>query len=354
MPKSIRKRLKYEQTPLIDGEKVLFVWRGEEAPYLVGDFTGWESGDPLTMEMIEPNIWIHQLMLPMDAYIEYAFQRGEKNSLDPLNPRKTSNGVGGYNNFFTMPGYKPTKFGRRSKNIPHGTLTTHHVATDYLIMGENRSVHLYQPPVKDPVPLMVVWDGQDYLNRMHLNTIIDNLIAKERIRPLALALVNNGGQKSRVVEYACSEASLAFLTVDVIPLAINNLNLLDIKAMPGAYGVVGASMGGLMALFTGVRLSEIFGNVLCQSGAFSWVGNDSVVFDLLALGKLLPLKIWLDVGIFDIPGLLLSNRKMSSLLNKRGYPFMYREYNAGHNYPAWRDEIWRGIEYLYGKTETSK
>jgi enterochelin esterase family protein len=36
------------------------------------------------------------------------------------------------------------------------------------------------------------------------------------------------------------------------------------------------------------------------------------------------------------------------MLNQMGYPLTYREYHAGHNYPAWRDEIWRGLEALYG------
>ena len=33
---------------------------------------------------------------------------------------------------------------------------------------------------------------------------------------------------------------------------------------------------------------------------------------------------------------------------ERGYLLAYHEYNAGHNYPAWRDDIWRGLEALYG------
>jgi enterochelin esterase-like enzyme len=38
---------------------------------------------------------------------------------------------------------------------------------------------------------------------------------------------------------------------------------------------------------------------------------------------------------------------MHNLLTIRGYPVIYREYHAGHNYPAWRDDIWRGLETLY-------
>jgi len=348
MPKSILKRLNKEQTPLIDGNIAKFVWQGEHAPKLVGDFTGWDAGDPVLMVKTEPGVWTHQLSLPSDAYIEYGFYLGEENLTDPNNSRRTPNGIGATNNYFYMPAYKPTSLIKKNKNIPHGVVTSYPVSTDYLIAGKQRIIHLYQPPVTEPVPLMVVWDGQDYLRRAHLNDIVDNLIAQGRIRPLALAMVNNGGQRSRHVEYSCNDASLGFLMTDVLPLATKQLNLIDIKTNPGAFGVVGASMGGLMALYTGTRIPNVFGNVLSQSGAFSWAGFDMVVLDLLEHGEMRPLKIWMDVGIYDIPGLLESNRRMLNILNQRGYQATYREYNAGHNYPAWRDDIWRGLETLFG------
>jgi len=348
MPKSILKRLKKEQTPLIDGNIATFIWQGEHTPKLVGDFTGWDAGNSIALKKSNQGVWTYQLAFPSDAYIEYAFIDGEETLTDPNNSHRTPNGMGATNNYFYMTDYTPTNLVKKDKNIPHGIVRSYPVSTDYLITGKHRIIHLYQPPVNEPVPLLVVWDGQDYLHRAHLNDIVDNLIAQERIRPIALALVNNGGQKSRHVEYSCNDATLGFLMTDVLPLATKQLNLINIRTNPGAFGVVGASMGGLMALYTGTRIPQVFGNVLSQSGAFSWTDMDMVVFDLLEHGERRPLKIWMDVGIYDIPGLLESNRRMYQLLSQRGYPATYREYNAGHNYPAWRDDIWRGLETLFG------
>ena len=348
MPKSILKRLKNEQTPLIDGNIATFVWQGEHAPKLVGDFSGWDAGNSIALKKSSQGVWTYQLAFPSDAYIEYAFIDGEETLTDPNNSRRTPNGMGATNNYFFMPDYKPTNLVKNDKNIPHGIVTSFRVSTEYLITGKDRTIHLYQPPVNEPVPLLVVWDGQEYLRRAHLTEIVDNLIAQGRIRPLALAMVNNGGQKSRHVEYSCNDATLGFLMTDVLPLATKQLNLINIKTSPGAFGVAGASMGGLMALYTGTRIPQVFGNVLSQSGAFSWAGFDMVVLDLLEHGKMRSLKIWMDVGIYDIPGLLETNRKTLNILNLRGYQATYREYNAGHNYPAWRDDIWRGLEILFG------
>ncbi len=348
MSKSILKRIKTEMTPLIEDNVATFVWQGERAPRLIGDFTGWEDGDPAVLAKIQPGIWTYQLALPADAYIEYSFALGDERPKDPFNPRRSPNGVGGYNHYFHMPKRMLTSLARKNKNTPHGIVTQHSIPTELFAIGEKRTVFLYQPPVKEPASLLVVWDGRDFLRRMSLNNIIDNLIYKQRIRPIALALVDDGGL-ARTVEYSCNDSTLGFIMTEVLPLAKNHLNLIDINKNPGAYGVLGASMGGLMALYTGARIPQVFGHILSQSGAFAWAGFDMVVFDLLEHGDLRQLKIWMDVGIYDIPSLLVSNRRMYSLLNQRGYAVEYSEYNAGHNYPAWRDEVWRGLEYLFGK-----
>jgi enterochelin esterase-like enzyme len=351
MESLIRKHLDTEATPIIKDGSVTFVWKGRSAPFLAGDFTGWDEDHPVIMEKTEPGIWTYQHTFDPDAYIEYGFMKGEQSLLDPFNPRKTQNGVGGFNNYFSMPEYKPTPLGRKVHQIPHGTITCHDLSTEYLLSGEERTVRIYHPPVDEPVPLLVVWDGQDYLFRIQLNNIVDNLIHKGRIRPIAIAFVDNAGQELRTVEYACSDATLAFLMTEVLPLAKKVLNLIDIDAYPGEFGVLGASMGGLMALYTGARIPQVFGKVLSQSGAFSWGNFDMVVFDLLHQGEVRPLKIWMDAGEYDLAGLLLSNQRMQSLLVQRGYALTYREYHAGHNFPAWRDDIWRGLEALFGVEE---
>lgn len=348
MAGSLRKLLKTTVTPFIDRDDAMFVWKGKTPPLLIGDFTGWDDRNPAVMVKSEPGIWTYKLQLPKDAYIEYRYLHDGVRIADPFNPRELSNGLGDYNNYFGMPDYKPTGLTRKNPRTPHGLITSHEVNTDEFILGKTRTVYLYQPAVTNPVPLIVIWDGQDYLKRAHLNIIVDNLIARGSIDPLALAFVSHGGQKTRTVEYAPSEATMAFLLYEVLPLAREELNLLDINAFPGAYGIMGASMGGLMALYTGVRLPHIFGNVLSQSGAFSWAGFETGVFDLLREVKKLPLKIWMDVGLYDLAGLLDSNRQMLNLLNQRGYPVIYREYHAGHNFTSWRNDIKRGLKALYG------
>ena len=339
------KRIQSEGHPLIDSETVTFLWEGRNAPQLIDDLHGWED-NPQPFQRVAPGLWACPFDLPRDAYLEYAFLDPKSNERlpDPHNKRRIWNGVNGYNHFVYMPEAAPTPLVLRKRGVPRGTLTKHLLPTWMMTQNGKRAVHLYQPPTDKPVPLLVVYDGDDYLRRGKLAVMVDNLIAEKRIRPLAMAFMQNGGSR-RFVEYACSEATLAWLDHDVLPLAREQLNLLDIKKYPGAYGVLGASMGGLMAVYTSLRMPDNFGNVLSQSGAFHFEQFDTVTVEMVKHFPKRDIRIWMDAG--KLEWLLDSSQQMHKLLKSMGYEVTYREFTGGHCYTAWRDDLWRGLEKLF-------
>ncbi len=151
--------------------------------------------------------------------------------------------------------------------------------------------------------------------------------------------------QARLVEYVCNEATLWLVLDQLLPLAQNNLNLIDPVENPGAFGILGASAGGLMAFHTALRAPQIFGHLISQSGAFEVEGVEFVVNDLVRYVPVPALNIWMDVGEYEF--LLQSNRRMHALLLERGYAVTYREYPGGHNYTCWRNDVWQGLETLF-------
>ena len=106
-------------------------------------------------------------------------------------------------------------------------------------------------------------------------------------------------------------------------------------------------MGGLMALYTGLRLPKYFGRVLSQSGAFFAPDLTSIIGDLVCHLPHPPgMKLWMDVGRLEF--LLPGNRRMHRLLMQKGYHHAYREYPGGHNYTSWSNDLSRGLEALFG------
>lgn len=348
---ALLQRAAREGTPLIDGDRATFVWQGERAPRLLGDFGPalWVDCEP-KLEQVAPGVWTCAVTLAMDAYVEYVYLLDGGQVPDPFNARRVTNGLGGMHQYFYMPGGGPTELARWHRGVARGTVTRLSVEGGHRVAGGKRDVYLYQPVGEGPWPLLVVLDGQDYLKRARLTRIVDNLIAQGRIAPLAMALVAHGGH-TRFLEYAGNESTVAFLVECVLPRARERLDLLDAGATPGQYGVMGASLGGLMAAYVGLRAPETFGRVLSQSGSFDRMvtGRESVVLDLVRAGRGKTTRLWLDVGRYE--RLLESNRRLHVQLRMNGYDATLREYNGGHNYPSWRDDVWRGLEALFGRAE---
>ena len=335
-----------QQNPVIEGNKATFYWHGKTAPYFIDDIHMWEDA-PQKMKRIDKGLWAYSIELPITAYLEYSFYepRTETRIEDPLNKNIIFNGIQHYNHFFYMPKLSPTELAVRKKNILRGKVTHHLVETWMLADEGQRDVYLYHPPVKTPVPLLVVYDGTDYLKRALLNVIVDNLIHEKRIQPIAMAFLQNGDDR-RSVEYACSDATIMWLDNVILPLAHKKLNLLDVKKYPGAYGVLGASFGGLMSMYTGLRMPETFGKVISQSGVFESEKRDFVAVDLIRSKRSREIKIWMDIGHFD--WLLEDNRRLQPILRENGYDVTYREFSGGHNYTCWRDEVGIALEHLFG------
>jgi enterochelin esterase-like enzyme len=92
--------------------------------------------------------------------------------------------------------------------------------------------------------------------------------------------------------------------------------------------------------------------VLCESGAFGADHPDhrlyhrSVIEDLIDHLAPPPLTLWLDCGLHE--WFLAPNRQMAARLLARGYAVSYWEQRSGHNYPSWRNVLWRGLMHLYG------
>ena len=341
-------RARRKGTPLIEDGRAIFIWQGVEPVGLIGDFNHWSVEAENPMDQVEDGVWAQEIELPRDAYVEYVFIADSEQVLDPLNRQHVSNGLGKQNNYFYMPGAAPASelagiSGRLAGRLEHFDIATHGN-----VSGRTRRVTLYAPPVDEPVALLVAYDGQDYLRSARLAWIVEAMMEQGRIPPLAIAFIENGGW-ARTLEYACAEAPLKFLCDQVLSTAYEHLNLLDIDSAPGVFGVLGASMSGLTALYTGLRLPQIFGRVLAQSGAYTLEGYEFVVWNLVKHSSPDLTKVWLDAG--NMEHLVDCNRQMAALLAERGFATQYHEYSGGHNYTVWRNDLPAGLEFLFGIQE---
>lgn len=116
--------------------------------------------------------------------------------------------------------------------------------------------------------------------------------------------------------------------------------------------LAGSSYGGLAATYAALRYPEVFGNVLCQSGDFSWAPDHVHARGRLAdatteTGGLakefirrpkLPIRFHMDAGTFEVDqvgtggNVLETSRHMRDVLLAKGYEVHYQQFVGGHDY----------------------
>lgn len=267
-----------------------------------------------------------------------------------------------------MPDAPPQPWLAEKPGTPAGTIEKHQFKSR--VLDNEREVAVYVPAgysrSHQPYPLLVLFDEIAYLGDQKqivlvpTPTILDNLIAAERVPPMLALLVGNPpGARDR--ELACNPVFSDFLAAELLPWARVAYN---ITAEPQQIVVGGSSFGGLAAACAGLHHPEKFGNVLSQSGSFYWVptktGGKSdnsepnwMVKQFIASPKL-ALRFYLDVGNEDIDvsgggnSTLLTTRTLRDVLRAKGYEVHYQEFAGGHDYLSWRGTLADGLIALIG------
>lgn len=333
-----------KKNPLIRENEAIWFYSGKKEPGLIGDFNFWDIEKPLPFKQNKDGLWEAHLVLPEDAYIEYAFWVNKKRKLDPLNTDKVQNGLGEWNNYFSMSAFEKSPFLIENTGTPFYKVKSQTLHDPLRLANGKRKVNYFIPPGEGPFPLLVIFDGQEYLRKGRIVQIIEALVKLGKVQPIAVALVENVYQ-NRFVEYACNDGTVSFITRNVIPSANALMPLMKTDEGKGVFGIMGASMGGLMALYTALRMPSIFGKVLCQAGAFKMFGDDFSIYEFVDGVIQKPVEIWMNVGRFDF--LYEENLRMKELLSKKGYQAELLVNDGGHNYTTWRNSIHLGLMKLF-------
>jgi enterochelin esterase-like enzyme len=266
-----------------------------------------------------------------------------------------------------LPGAPPQTWITRQPNVPAGQIEWKKLKS--AILNNERNIGIYTPPgyrtVGHPFVLLVLFDGDMYTSAIPTPVILDNLLAKNMLPPLVAIMITNPTPASRNIELMCNADFVEFLAKELIPWVRQNYH---VTADPNQTVVGGASLGGLTAAFAAFRHSEIFGNVLSQSGSYWWKpkplnedGEQEWLSKHFVTSPKLPVRFYLDVGLMEKyptlgngPSMVSANRHLRDVLHAKGYVVHYRESNADHEPLNWRGTLSDGLLLLLGKKENEK
>jgi enterochelin esterase family protein len=327
--------------PLIEEDKVVFLYwdRNASRVEIGGDFTGWSRWEPAHRLAQSSLFYVELRALPASARVEYRFRVDGREVVDPRNPHRVDNGVGGENSVLAMPEYRPVL---PSAAPLRGRLRAHDLP---LPGGGARRVVVYTPPgnQEGPWPSLYIHDGSEYLQRTGLARVAEDLVAQGRMDPAVLVFID---PLDRFREYDRDPGFTREMVESIVPFVDGRY---PTRRDPAWRGVMGASMGGLISWHLGVTHPEVFGRVASQSGAFAH--RPEVRQEV---GPSFPrrTRLYLDVGLYDLvhpdqPSFLQASRQLAATLREQGFDPLYREFPAGHSWTAWRDQLPVLLEFMF-------
>jgi enterochelin esterase-like enzyme len=341
--------------PIVEGDGITFVWRGEAQEVRLRHWVfGLPSSQPLA-RIHGTDVWFVSMPLPPGSRVEYKYEvvrNGHGHWLqDPLNPRLARDPFGA-NSVAQGAGYVVPDWIERAPGVTPGTFET--VAFTSRVFGDQR-MKVYLPARFRPsrrYGLLIVHDGDDYLNYAALGPVLDNLMAWREIPDMIVAFTNSA---HRLVEYANDGRHAEFLTDEVVPLLER---MWPLRAQPQSRCLMGASFGAVAALSTAWRRPGFYGRLLLQSGSFAFTdigerNQRGPAFDPVVkfmnqfreAPRPISERVFMSCGTYE--SLIYENRSLVPLLEATGMDVRFREARDGHNWENWRDRLREGLSWLF-------
>ncbi len=242
------------------------------------------------------------------------------------------------------PGIARTEFGKVDPTNPKTLIVETH-PIDY-----TRKVTVYVPAQYTPgraAPFMVVHDGPKGQPNLELPHILDNRIARNRVPPIVLVMVANGGGDAqgheRGKEYDTMSGVYAEYIETEVLLRVEKHCGVRLTRDPDGRAAMGNSSGGSAALIMAWFRPDLYRRVLTTSGTFV---NQQWPFDpkmpdgawgfhetLIPASPRKPIRVFLAAGDRDLlnPNVMrdgmhdwvAANHRMAKALKAKGYDYQY-------------------------------
>jgi len=254
--------------------------------------------------------------------------------------------------YVIMPKSPEDIWAREIEGVPRGSIEEYKFESNNL--EDKRKIRVYTPygysKEEKPYGFMILTDGNDYISTLSAIETLNNLIASEKILPIVAIFIDSTENRGR--ELKCNDSFCEIIAKEIIPWVRQNYN---ISSNPEEAIICGLSLGGLTAAYLGLNYSEIFGNVLSQSGYFWYNSEDYAPNEDCWMSKKfkevnrLPLKFYLDMGVLETKYKIIDpNINLRDTLISKGYKVDLQWFDGGHDYLSWGETLAHGLISLIG------
>jgi enterochelin esterase family protein len=354
-PAAIDAFLEKNGSPIIEGPTITFLYRGRADGVRLRHFIYGLPTLQAFRHIEGTDLWYLSMEVPRGSRIEYKLEvdshRGTRLIRDPLNTHLAHDPYGANSVCFGT-GYHTPDWTKRDPETREGTLEEISLHSEEF--GDERTAQVYLPARMRSTrtyPLMICFDGADYLRFAHMKTVLDNLIHRYEIAPMIVVFTHSA---DRMTEYAADERNSRFVAEELLPHVEDNF---PARGRAKDRGLMGASLGAVASFHAAWRSPGTFGNLLLQSGAFAFTdigkSEKSPILEPVVgfvnefrgdPGNVVE-RIFVSCGTYE--SLIYENRSLVPLLQTTDMEVKYVEARDGHNWENWRDRLREGLSWLF-------
>lgn len=237
-------------------------------------------------------------------------------------------------------------------------------------LSDDRDLIVYLPPGYDAqadrrFPVLYLQDGQNLFDGAtsfvpgmdwRVGHTADRLIAAGSIEALLIVGIYNTAR--RIDEYTpARDGKLGggaarlygrMLLEEILPFIDSQYRVLS---RPESTGLGGSSLGGLLALYLGLRFPERFGKLAVLSPSVWWNRRWILAYARRARLRSLP-RIWLDIGTAEEGHIVEDVRRLRQILVEKGWQegrdLLFQVIQGGrHNEAAWAQRVGPFLQFLF-------
>jgi enterochelin esterase-like enzyme len=260
---------------------------------------------------------------------------------------------------------------------PNGRGEIDNVLLDGQRLPGMRLLRIYTPAPElrgdQPLPIVLVNDGHKAFEphdhqrvsplqqrgTLQLHRLMDGMLCTGQLRPAVVVAVGvHAG--SRADQYVPVEARygntlfgglgelyLDLLEHEVLPLLRQQLPGVPLSERAADRVLVGASIGGISALYGAITRPEVFGGAIAMSPS-AWI-DDGFLTRLVTERTHLPARIAADVGRDEKPTMRQFCGSLFEALGSRGNgQVVAGEVDGIHNEDSWRARLPRMLQHVLG------
>ncbi len=224
-------------------------------------------------------------------------------------------------------------------------------------LGEDMQLLIHLPHNYSPLykySVLIASDGKDYFQYGRIGRVIDELIDAKEIENVIVVGVPYKSVLERRRMYHPKgdrfEAYIRFLAHELVPYIDANYPTYQVGA---GRGLIGDSLAATISLLTALKYPNCFGQVILHSPYV----DDFVLETVAAAKDPSRFSIYHMIGegetevkttIDGIQDFLTPNRALNELIESKGFPYFYEEFNGNHTWKYWQPDVRRAIHMIYG------